>query len=424
MDILIKKEKTISFILVGLFLLTIPLEHLYSSIIISILAIYSIFLLFIRRHFDLKFIKKMYPLILFYLIITISVFYTENKNAGYNLVIRFLPFLAFPFIFSVLNISKDSFLSLIKFFIFWMTLLALYSHISILIQIYQNNDKLFDFFNIKYSYISLSNDTIGLHAAYYSYYLLITIISLIYLISQNNNRMQKAFLVVVLLYQSFFIFHLSSRTSIVALFLLCNFGILYYFIRRQEVFKGIIFLALFYLLTGITGYNVRVTRYRFQQIFGFTFYNGIHHDDGLDKLKQWSSSCSANNNFIFGNGVGDADDSICESYEKFGLYKFAKREYNAHNQFIQTFVGTGLIGLSILLLIFIYYFKLFYKNNFLLGYLFLIVSFVLFLTESFLQRYHGIVMFSFILSFYSNFLMLDKLLKGNENTTRNHKKLY
>jgi O-antigen ligase len=169
-----------------------------------------------------------------------------------------------------------------------------------------------------------------------------------------------------------------------------------------------------YGLTFFIGYNVRITRYRFQQVFGFTYANGNEFNDGLNKLQQFKAAIESNNNVLLGNGIGDANDEIYKAYTNLGLDTYAERKYNAHNQFIQTYGGLGLIGVMVLLAIFGYALFVFIRDRNFLGILFVLSSLLLFQTESMLERHHGIVLFVFLICI-SFQLQNDKLatnLKG------------
>ena len=152
-----------------------------------------------------------------------------------------------------------------------------------------------------------------------------------------------------------------------------------------------------YGLTFFIGYNVRITRYRFQQVFGFTYANGNEFNDGLNKLQQFKAAIASNNNVLLGNGIGDANDEIYKAYTNLGLDTYAERKYNAHNQFIQTYGGLGLIGVVVLLAIFGYALFVFIRDRNFLGILFVLSSLLLFQTESMLERHHGIVLFVFLI---------------------------
>jgi len=402
------KKDTRTFYLLLLLVITLPVKNNLNSISIILLSVFSFVTFLQTKKFDTKVFYKLAPLLLVFLWALISVSYSENFKNATKLISRLLPLLLFPFAFSIINIKRKHFNLLLKIFVGWMTVLCLYSHTMVLLKLYRNNDILFNVFNSYYSYTSLANDTIGLHSTYYAYYVIIAIVFLVYFLFKEKSIIVKIAYFLLLFYLSFFVLHLSARTPIFVLFLFYNFSILYYFFKRKEVLKGVFFLVALYILTSVTLYNVRVTRYRFQQLFGFTYANGYHHDDGTDKILQWKAAIIANNNVLFGNGIGDANDAIFQSYRDLNLKYFADKKYNAHNQFVQTYVGQGLIGLSIILLLFFFYFKLFYKNSFFLGYVLIGISFILFQTESYLERHNGVAMFTILICLFANQLKETK----------------
>lgn len=414
-------RENLVFALMVLFVLTLPFKESINSISIILLTFTSIYIYFTERKIDQNVLSKLLPFILFFVLAGISLLYSSDRNYAFIHLQRLLPFLVFPLVFSIIKMKKESYLKLAKIFSFWMILLALYSHTKALLKLLNNNDRLYNFFLRDYSYLNLSTETIGLSATHYSYFILTSTIFITYFFFFEKRKIYKVLYILILFYLTFFIFHLSIRNAIAALFVFFNFSIVYFFYLKKNILKSVIYLILLYVITGIIGYNVRVTRYRFQHLFGFTYSSGIRHDDGIDKLKQWKAAVEANQNVLFGNGIGDANTDIYRSYRESGLDKFADRKYNAHNQFIQTYVEMGIIGILLLLFIFYNYFNLFYKNAFFIGASFLIISFILFQSESYLQRHKGIVLFSFIIMFFTNYLLTTDL-NGKANSNNNHKK--
>jgi O-antigen ligase len=116
-------------------------------------------------------------------------------------------------------------------------------------------------------------------------------------------------------------------------------------------------------------------------------------------------------NFWFGVTPGDSHDKLIEAYEREGLTGALIKKLNAHNQFLQTFIGTGLLGFILLLLMTIgsLIYGLF-KKNYILS-LFSILMILNFLVESMLQAQAGFIFFVFffcILTQY-NFHKLNKI---------------
>ena len=383
-----------------LLVVTIPLKEDINTKIFLSLTAFSLFFSIKEKSFNLKKLKNYLPFLVFYLFVLFSLTYSSNIKYGVESSIKLAPLIALPFIFSVIKISRKEFFILIKIIIGWVLILALFSHYTVVKKLIENNDIFYNIVRMEYSYKALADDAIGIHRSYYAYFVITAILFLSFL--SFHKKYKKALLFLSILYLSFFVFHLSVRTALLGLFVVINLYILLYFVKQKKLKKGIFYLLLFYIIVALTGYNVRVTRYRFQQIFGFTFHDGPRHDDGQDKINQWKSSIDANNDFFFGNGIGDVKESIIDSYVKNNMLKDAERKFNAHNQYIQTYVGLGIIGVLLLFWIFYYYFIFFIKNKFYLGYMFMVVSSILFMTESYLERQKGVVIFTLFICLFVN----------------------
>jgi O-antigen ligase len=124
-----------------------------------------------------------------------------------------------------------------------------------------------------------------------------------------------------------------------------------------------------------------------------------------DRFQMWYSSLPLiKENFVFGIGPSNVTKKLVEKYV---LYKFSMAEkfkLNAHNQYLESLLGLGIIGLLILLYILAYcLIKSYRQKNYLLLILIFMLSFE-FLFESVLNRMIGIV---FMMTFVSMFLFTD-----------------
>jgi O-antigen ligase len=108
-------------------------------------------------------------------------------------------------------------------------------------------------------------------------------------------------------------------------------------------------------------------------------------------------------NLLLGTTPGDANDALLESYKINGLKGALKNKLNAHNQFLQIFIGAGLPGF--ILLLFLTVFILTYalvKKLYMLA-LFESLAIMNFMVESMLVRTAGIYFFVFFLCLLLNF---------------------
>lgn len=129
-----------------------------------------------------------------------------------------------------------------------------------------------------------------------------------------------------------------------------------------------------------------------------------YHTGNEERLIMWAVTIEQIKEHPFGVGTGNLDEVLVNGLKKHNQFKLAEKNYNPHNQFLQTTLEIGIFGLLILLLIIVQTFKKALKDkNWIL--LFIIVSLIFnSLFESMLQRQSGIVFYTFwlgILSIYS-----------------------
>jgi O-antigen ligase len=128
-----------------------------------------------------------------------------------------------------------------------------------------------------------------------------------------------------------------------------------------------------------------------------TPFNGLNF-----RLLQWRLGIeilNENNDWLFGAGIGQKQQLLNKKYAQHNIYTGNPElgdtgylNYNFHNQYLETLVGSGIIGLILLLFIIFYIFvnqrrKLFFPF---VVYLLLILFFIF---ESVLERQAGIVFF-------------------------------
>jgi O-antigen ligase len=377
-------------LLLILFFVTLPLKNSYNSISILLILIFA-FSKF--QKFNIKRVLNFPVLLSYFILYVVSLAYTTDVSSGLESLLRHSVFLIFPMLFSSLNFKKSNINTALNYFIVWICLLAFYSEIATIWKLLVNDQSLFLWFRKDFSYKALGS-IIGIHPPYMSLFTSYCVLLLIDKIGDNKKR--NFVYIITILFLFFYTIHLSSRLPIVALLLVST---VFYFKKllvhnslSKAFFKLFILIGIVFTLL----LSVRSTRYRFAEVFGMKYSSGLYIKSGPDKLEQWAAAIDANENVLFGNGLGDVNESLIASNKRHGLMKNANRKYNAHNQYIQTYVGLGIIGLILLFGIFLYSWDtkkpLFKLNNY-----FLIYLSIVFLSESYLQRHHGIVFIVFIL---------------------------
>jgi len=141
-------------------------------------------------------------------------------------------------------------------------------------------------------------------------------------------------------------------------------------------------------------YNLNPKKSQFNNFYDTRYYLWQCIPDVMDK------------SWIFGKGTGDSQIALNQGFIKINLVEQARNNYNAHNQFLESLVSLGLVGLVLMLtLIFYPIYYLLKKGEAFLPILFLAIISINFMLESMLSRIVGILFFAL---FYGLFFCFKK----------------
>lgn len=113
----------------------------------------------------------------------------------------------------------------------------------------------------------------------------------------------------------------------------------------------------------------------------------------------WKSSVKAlGENTLIGAGTGNVKPTLMAKYKEAGYTAAYAKEINAHNQFLQTGVALGILGMLSLSFIFLMGGRVAVLNKKRLLAIFLFIVVLYCLTESVFERQAGIVFFTFFVS--------------------------
>ncbi|MBL7889144.1 MAG: O-antigen ligase family protein [Bacteroidia bacterium] len=261
-------------------------------------------------------------------------------------------------------------------------------------------------YDLGYNYFYYSYLSSIFHPSYASMYAVIALLAIYYLNRKSIVQFNLKWVSIVVLLSVYTLF-LSSKAGWIGLFLV--FLVYLFELFRQSKYLLILFVViglstLFYVI------NVRFAPTYAQRIPKVeTIENAIKEKDEQNnavttssdgtgsRIFVWKASVDViNENLLFGVGTGDSRDKMLEKY----LEKQMKTEYefglNSHNQFLNTAVSIGLLGLLLLLACFIVpFFKaLRVKNILVIGFVVLVSMNLLF--ESMFERQAGVIFYVFL----------------------------
>jgi O-antigen ligase len=330
----------------------------------------------------------------FFLLHSLGYFYSENKSEALSAIEIKLCFLAFPILFFGSHFSHTHVKKIVISFVSGCMLVSfLCIFRACYLYFFEDTNA---FFYSDFSYF--------IHPSYMAMYLVfaLLIVMLFYknwLAHLHLLNIKLGFMAVVFLVT---IFLCSSKLGLLSAFILLptTFSVLLYNKGYKKIIIGLV-LGLLGLATA--SYKLFPTPFkRFQTaIYVTKSSQTIDKTDAEStavRILIWKESIKLiKNKFWFGTTAGDVNDKLIESYEKEGLTGALTKKLNAHNQFLQTFIGTGFIGfvLLILMTLFLIVYS-FIKKNYILMLLSILIS-LNFMVESMLQTQAGFTFFTFFL---------------------------
>jgi O-antigen ligase len=336
-----------------------------------------------------------------------GLFFTDTNGMPIVVAERKLSFLVFPLIF-IFHFGFDELKRKLLWYSFFTGLL-LYSFISFCgsaISFYENQN--FDsFFSSAFSF--------ELHPSYSSFYFCIAIVFLLnemILHWRDFSKYKKmAFLSMFFLF-SFVVFLLASKLGLIS-YLLILISALIYFTYKSKKFKILLFFtAIIGLIMLLLFFVNPVPLQRFKNIFSATSISQqelfMKHHNSIEsntvRRMIWIVSTEIIKENPWGVGSGDANEALMVKYKEKDMNGAFEKQFNAHNQYLQTTIALGFIGLSLLILLLLApIFEAFRKRSFIL-FMFSLVVILNLSVESMFESESGIV---FICLFYC-FLLGEK----------------
>ncbi len=245
----------------------------------------------------------------------------------------------------------------------------------------------------------------------------INILSIINILPKKNAIFKNK---IVTLITSLFLFGfmlmLSSRTILIASIISLSGIFLFHSIRKRRIaIIGYFLLIVISLVTLELSVN-HVNRKRFVDLISFYEKENTSFGGSSFRLKCFKALKDEiiETNYIWGIGSGRKQETFNEAYKKHNLDIAAKGNYNAHNQFLETLIYNGIIGIILLFLIYMISFFKSIKSRNILGINMCFMFFSVSLTESIFEIQKGLWLFSSIFWIYF-FINQNKTSESNYN---------
>ncbi len=342
--------------------------------------------------------KLVFLPLLYFLVLVISFSYTQNTPQAFFLLQLQFTFLVLPFLFAFERPSNQ----LDIYFV-----IQSFVAVSLAVGFAMIAKSIFIFFTqgtINY-YTTFS---VLMHPSYLAIYFNSSVLFSVWLII--NSRKLNWIAVFSILISFAGIYFSGSKAGLISVFLLLLFMMFRFMIRYYKRLTFIVLpvvLLIFVVIIMSSGRfsNLFKAVNNYQQVFEHPV--AVEESTALRLLTWHASSIVIAEHPIFGVGLGDNTDQLCKVYAAKNYKMPLDKKMNSHNQFLETTVGQGIIGLSALLVMLLL--PLFHnsKNQFLIhGFLIIFITNMLF--ESIFTHQAGVVFYAFFMSFLLTHATNDK----------------
>jgi O-antigen ligase len=340
----------------------------------------------------------------FFFLTLIGMTYSENIDVATRQLIRLIPVVFTPIIFLYdidfyKKYSRAIFLGLITGC--FIAMLICWGNVAI--EMIINNEPLSYFFRFRHVNHQLT-EVIDIHAGYLSLFV-ITSIAIITKHYRSLNSSLKPYGILLILLFSLFLISLLARTLLFFYVLSVFLYIIYKKAWKVIIPLVIIGTTFFIVVVNIDDEYEYLRKKLFYQIPLF----GEDSQQDIRFKRLGATKMMFLENPLMGVGTADSKEFRRKHYLNIGDKKGYERSFNAHNQFFEYLDEFGFFGGLFYLLFFGLAIKISLKRR---DYLFLYITVLFFvanITESMLQRTHGVIYFSIMFSlFFSNEFKLKK----------------
>ena len=410
-----KKDNAMLFAM-QLVVATLPfVEHINSWAIIVMTLVWLCTVKFSNFSYAFKERKLSIYFLLYFVWLAVGLIYTDNLAEGLGDLTLKLSFVIFPFVLLFNKRIDQHFLrGVIRVFYYTLFIVSIYMLIMAWMAFLSNQDL---GHSESFSYFTYEKfaSTIHIQPIYLSMYMVFSFFAVIWdFFIDPRIGLTKAGKLMAQIWAFHFymmVILLSSRMELLVLLFISFVGIAYYDAYKKRswakaIVKMVVLLSVTILLLGL----IPINKARYTEMVDIEQdYTQNKWGGRSIRIHKWLNALELiAEQPLIGTGTGDMQEELEKVYARNNFNIALEYNFNPHNQYLQTWASTGLIGLffllGILLLSFIYAINS--RNALYIG-LVLLLSLSM-LTESMLERQKGLVFFSFFFLFFGGYYFNHK----------------
>ncbi len=346
-----------------------------------------------NRMVKYRFNSSLVVLILFYAMHIVATIYSSNKqNASFDLQVK-ASLIVFPLIFLFFSdFFKKYRLYIIRFFVWSSAIISFILIVKAFLNYLSSKDISVMFYG-SFSYF--------LHPSYYAMYLILAIVFALNCFVKKVYY--KKYLLLIFVFVDVIALFLTDSKSGYLSFLIVVFYMIFSLLYKKSkkiALSTILLMALSVFVMFQTSKRMQIML-NVAENYKQTIENPNTYKESTGlRILSWSAATHLiKENVFVGVGSGDIKPKLLKKYEELNYKLNLKRQMNAHNQFLETWLGQGIVGEILLLLLFIIPFSKAVRNKNIVLQSFLLLLFINFLVESMLNVQAGTIFTGFFYSF-------------------------
>ncbi len=404
-------ENKISYFHLLFFLITLPFDRFFSTIILVSFLVHTV--IYLSRNKLSHINKTTFMLQSVFIISLISVIYSPSITGSLNTISIQLALLLFPFLFGVTSLDLSTYRSrLLEGFTLSTTCTVLYLYYDafrVLRFYHQPLKSLFSrtFVNQNFSL------PINMHATYLSMLLVISIIYCLQQLFYFQTPFKKIFLILCSLIQFAGLIQLGSKSAFIAILIIVIIGFPWFLVKKIKRHQFLFFSLVFFVLLMNFILSFQVFRERYMETLKVDLHENKTIVEKNGRIDRWRAAMELiKKSPLTGAGTGSEIPLLRRVYFEKKMYGPYLASLNAHNQYLSEAINSGLIGLIIYLATITWGFFRAIKEKDIMLLSFLVLVTVVSFSEDLLGVNKGI----FIYAFFFPFLILSGRKPGSQTS--------
>lgn len=347
-------------------------------------------------------------LFFFYLYHLLAMLWSTNLSFGWNDLGIKASFFIFPILFALgkFNVDRD---------FYWKVLLFGLSACVVVFLLFASWQSWYYPEDNQWGYFFEHEFSIWMHRSYFATYTAVAAsISLFWLLSGRSGQ-QSLLLVTCFIFLSVATFLTLSKAGILIWFTL-NLFVVLRVIRHKSKWIGITMVSALILFSSLILLTDNKISSRMgdlkRSIHNFSMEKNKSVESSAARILMWYTSIECiREQALLGTGTGDVKDVLVNKSLELGNTGCAERKLNAHNQYLNTTVQLGIIGLLLLLAVISTTFRFAAQTKQFELVLLMTAFTISMLFESFLETQAGIIPFALFICLFTYRNSEDLILK-------------